>query len=242
MSSGDMHGVESALANKTDALQQRANGLIGAIHSGKNVRRMIILLLLIGIGSFSWWMFTQYKKITSEDRKKVYFAEIEKRKEQITKEALDKITKLAERKGNVVKDVFVNQFKQDAPAFTKILEGQRDDFLKSMQKRFEDAMNKHYSDLLNKQKDAIRKQLDIKSDADLKLVMDNLQIAMGQTIKKYHLERFEGELRELDKEWQSYPQATDKRKADESDATELIGIFMELLSARLVESEKPATK
>src|SRR5262245_21548225 len=115
MSSGDMHGSDAALDSKTNALQQRTNGLIAAINGGKNVRRMVFLLLLVGVGSYSYWLYTQYQKFLSEDRKKVYYAEFDKKKDILTKEAVAKVTELAHKKGDVVKNAFLDRLKADTP-------------------------------------------------------------------------------------------------------------------------------
>lgn len=225
--------------SSVEALMRECEALTSALGQARNVRRFLLLALLLLAVGVSFMFYHLYHSVTEKENLDKLLATVQKRLASRSDTYMRQVQMFVDSTTPVITDAFYKQSTKDLPLLLQGVDRERADFITSMQERLAKTMSEHYDAMLAKHEAILIREIPETSDEQIrKKLVANLHVVFERLVKKYYADELKAKLVELYDAWDHFPAADKPTPGEPALEQQFIGVLLEAVSHRLAESSQ----
>jgi hypothetical protein len=238
--SGEDGQRQQALARQIGDLERHACELNAAFERSTNVRRFLILVVVVMLGVYGYMYYQAGKALTSDDNLDKLSEQLQAAANRNQKEILNEAQALYDNTKEPVLNAFNDQIKADLPLVTASLGKERENLAVNLRSRIEGQLEGQYKKALDDHRKILAEEFpSIKDDLALDRMTENFKEAFKPLVKAHYGDQIQAEFNKMYKTWDEFPIDDSKEDRDEL-ANKLYGMLFELMKMKLAHADELA--
>ena len=223
-----------ALQRKLEALESATAGLEAAMASARNGRLILLMLLVIFIALTIKSYVGMVMDFQSEANMRVLAQKASEKLAENTDTFQAEVQALLDNASPKITEAFLAQSKKDMPLYAGAIDRERDALIKNLQVELEKQVQKRQEIISKEFEQIIADEFPAAKDRESHRKMaDNIQIALNQLVKRYYVDEFESQLKEMYSLYDDFPIADAVNAGEAPHEDQLLGELLELATLKL---------
>jgi hypothetical protein len=222
------------LSRQVEAVQKASADLSAAMARSRGCRLCLFLAAVLLIAYICWQFYSLGMSVQSTEYQNALVSTAQKRLAAKSDQYSKHLEMLVEKTKDPVYKAFEAQIKKDVPTFMKEMEKEKDTLAANVEKEFTERVNKYYEGLSKDQEKALEKEFpSIKDPATRERMVNNVDKAVQNLVKRYYVEDFRRQIEEMQATWESFPEASPPKAGDPPLMHEFITTLLQYLAIQL---------
>ncbi len=231
---------QQVLASQIGDLERHVRELNAAFDLSVNVRRFLILVVVVLLGVYGYMYYQAGKALTSADNLNKLRDRLQLAATNNQQEILNEAQALYEHTREPVLNAFSERLKADLPVVTAALGKERENLAVNLRSRIEGQLEGQYKKALDDHRKILAEEFpSIKDDLALDKMTENFKEAFKPLVKAHYGDQIQAEFNKMYKTWDEFP-IDDSKDDREELANKLYGMLFELMKMKLAHADELA--
>jgi multidrug efflux pump subunit AcrB len=239
-SAGADNQRQQALARQIGDLERHATELNAAFERAANVRRFLILVVVVLLGVYGYMYYQAGKALTSEDNLTKLGNRLQLAATNNQEEIVNEVQALLKHTQEPVTKAFDDRIKADLPVVTAALGKERENLAVNLKSRIEGQLEGQYKKALDEHRKILAEEFPaIKDDRALDKMTENFKDAFKPLVKAHYGDQIQAEFNKMYKTWDEFP-IDDSKEDRDALAKKLYGMLFELMKMKIAHADQLA--